>query len=58
MSIVDARGRRVYRETSSGPPIKWNGKDSSGRVVPSGTYIAVITTRDGKRVYQTFAVVK
>ncbi len=58
VSIVDARGRRVFRETSSGPPIRWNGKDSSGRVVPSGAYIAVITTREGKRVYQTFAVVK
>lgn len=58
VSIVDVRGRRVFRETSSGPPIKWNGKDSSGKVVPSGAYIAVITTRDDKRVYQTFAVVK
>ncbi|MDP3544235.1 MAG: Ig-like domain-containing protein [Elusimicrobiota bacterium] len=58
VTIVDARGRRVFRETSSGPPIRWNVKDPSGRVVPSGAYIAVITTRDSSRVYQTFAVVK
>lgn len=58
VAIVDVRGRRVFRETSSGPPIRWNGKDSSGKAVPSGAYIAIITTRDDKRVYQTFAVVK
>ncbi|MCM2305323.1 MAG: Ig-like domain-containing protein [Elusimicrobia bacterium] len=58
VSIVDVRGRRVFRETSSGAPVKWDGKDSTGKVVPSGAYIAVITTQAGKRVYQTFAVVK
>lgn len=58
VSIMDLRGRRVFHETTSGPPIVWNCKDGSGRVVPSGVYIASIVTRDSERLYQSFAVAK
>lgn len=58
VSIVDIRGRRVFHESSSGSPIVWNGRESSGGLAPSGVYIAAITTRDGKRVYQTFTLAK
>ena len=58
VSILDIRGRRVFHETSDGRPLVWNGRDSSGRLVPSGVYIAVIVTRDSKRLYQSFTVAK
>lgn len=58
VSIMDLRGRRVFRETRSGAPIVWNCKDGSGNFVASGVYIARIRTRDSKDVYQTFAVAK
>lgn len=58
VSIVDIRGRRVFHESANGGPIIWRGRESSGGLAPSGIYIAVITTRDGKRVYQTFTLAK
>ena len=58
VSIVDIRGRRVFHESSNGSPLVWKGRESSGGLAPSGVYIAVITTRDGKRVYQTFTLAK
>lgn len=58
VSIVDLRGRRVFHETSSGTPIVWACRDGSGGLVPSGVYIARITTRDSREVYQSFAVAK
>lgn len=58
VSIMDLRGRRVFRETRSGAPIEWNCRDGSGNFVASGVYIARIKTRDSKDVYQTFAVAK
>lgn len=58
VSIIDIRGRRVFHATYSGAPIAWNGRESSGGLVPSGVYIAAIVDRDGRRLYQTFTVAK
>ncbi|UPT75902.1 MAG: hypothetical protein M0D55_09650 [Elusimicrobiota bacterium] len=57
MTILDIRGRRVFR--SSGPaPITWDAKDGSGRVLESGVYLATIVKRDGGRTYQSFTIAK
>ncbi|MFI5349442.1 MAG: Ig-like domain-containing protein [Elusimicrobiota bacterium] len=58
--VYDARGRQVFHGTSASPgaPVVWDCKDSSGRVVPSGVYIAKIRTRDSRQIYQSFAVAK
>jgi hypothetical protein len=58
VSIIDIRGRRVFHASSDGGPIVWNGRESSGGLVASGVYIAIIVTRDSRRLYQTFAVAK
>lgn len=58
VSIVDMRGRRVYHAKFEGQPLVWDGRDGSGRIVPSGVYIAVVVTKSSKRLYQTFAVAK
>lgn len=58
VSIVDMRGRRVYHAKFEGKPLVWEGRDASGRIVPSGVYIAVVVTKSSKRLYQTFAVAK
>ena len=58
--IYDARGRQVFHgsSASSGSPVVWDCRDASGRVVPSGVYIAKIRTRDSRQIYQSFAVAK
>lgn len=58
VSIMDMRGRRVYHAKFEGKPLVWDGRDGSGRIVPSGVYIAVVVTKSSKRLYQTFAVAK
>ncbi|MBI4377061.1 MAG: hypothetical protein HY549_11495 [Elusimicrobia bacterium] len=60
VSIYDTRGRSVFRgaRPAAGSSIRWNCRDSSGRVVESGVYIARIRTRDSNVVYQSLAVVK
>ena len=58
VSIVDRRGRQVFYADSTGAAIVWNCRDASGRIVPSGVYIANIVTRDSKRLNQSFTVVK
>ena len=58
--IYDARGKQAFHGTSTGPgtPVVWDCRDGSGRVVPSGVYIAKIRTRDSRQIYQSFAVAK
>lgn len=58
VTIVDIRGRSVFHRTANGSTISWNGRDDSGRLVPSGVYIAIVVTRSSKRVYQSFVVAK
>lgn len=58
VTIHDARGRRVFDESRSGGPIVWNGRDSSGRVVASGAYIATVRADGGDVAYQSFAVAR
>jgi hypothetical protein len=60
VSIFDLRGTRVFRGSRdpAGPPIVWNARDRTGRLVPSGTYIARIVDVDGRRVLQRLVVVK
>jgi len=60
-TILDVRGEEVFHATDadfSGSAITWNCRDRDGRMVSSGVYIAKIHQRDGKDVYQSFAVVK
>lgn len=58
--IFDARGRQVFHASSpgAGSPVVWDCRDATGRVVPSGVYVAKILTRDSTRLYQSFAVAK
>lgn len=58
VTIVDVRGALVFHASSAAAAIVWNCRDASGRVVPSGVYVANILTKDSKRIYQSFAVVK
>jgi hypothetical protein len=58
--IFGQRGQQVFHGSSSGPgsPVVWDCRDSTGRVVPSGVYVAKILTRDSRQIYQSFAVAK
>ena len=56
VSIRDLRGHEVFR--GSGAGIVWNGRDSAGRLVESGVYVARIKRVDGKALYQSFAIAK
>jgi hypothetical protein len=56
--VRDTRGREVFRGSSGGGGIVWNGRDRSGRIVESGVYIARIKRLDGKTLYQSLAIVK
>jgi hypothetical protein len=58
--IFDVRGRQVFHQSSAAPaaPVVWDGRDGSGRVVPSGVYVAKIRTSDSSLVYQSFTVAK
>ena len=58
--IYDVRSKQVFHGSSagSGTPVVWDCRDASGRVVPSGVYIAKIRTRDSGQIYQSFAVAK
>jgi len=58
VTVVDLRGRRIFHAKADGGALAWDCRDGSGRVVPSGVYIAVVVTREGKRVYQSFVVAK
>ena len=58
--IFGLRGKEVFHGSSSGPgsPVVWDCRDTTGRVVPSGVYVAKILTRDSRQIYQSFAVAK
>jgi hypothetical protein len=58
VAVFDIAGRRVFRAERGGDPIRWNGRDESGRLVASGVYVARIRSASGGRQYQTFAVAK
>jgi hypothetical protein len=59
VSIFDLRGRLVFhRSQEAGVPIVWNCRDRSGRIPPSGIYIARIRTAEAETVYQSFALVR
>jgi hypothetical protein len=53
-SVYDLAGRRVRRLSdgilcAGGHWLSWNGLDDSGRPLPSGVYLARITTSEGTR---------
>jgi hypothetical protein len=60
VTILDSEGREVFHASQDdlGSALVWPCKDSSGRMVPSGAYIAKIKEKSGSTVYQNFAVVK
>jgi hypothetical protein len=61
VSVYDISGRRVFQENQDslgGAQIVWNGRDTDGKVVESGVYIATIKKRDGGVVHQKLAIVK
>ena len=60
VSIFNGKGARVFRASraASGPAIVWDCRDGSGRIVPSGVYVARIVTIQSRRVHQTFAVAR
>ena len=59
VTILDVNGRQIARlQQQAGSAISWNARDTSGRVVAAGVYIAKIKTNTGKTTFQSFAVVK
>jgi hypothetical protein len=61
VSIYDISGRRVFEQNQDalgGAQIVWNGRDTDGKVVESGVYIASIKKKDGGVIHQKLAVVK
>ncbi len=60
VEVFDAGGRRiaVLTRTGGGAALRWDCRDSSGRLVDSGVYIAKIRRKDNSFLYQSFAVVK
>lgn len=59
--IVDVNGKQVFHATQDdmrNSAITWTCRDESGRLLPSGTYIARIRQTNGGLVYQTLALVK
>jgi hypothetical protein len=59
VSVFSLGGRLVFRRAQNGgAAIVWDCRDSAGRVVPSGVYIARIRTAASGAIYQSFAVVK
>lgn len=59
LSITNTAGEKVFSKTFTGDdvanntlPVRWDGKDSSGKVLPAGSYriFAEATDVDGKKV--------
>jgi flagellar hook assembly protein FlgD len=48
--ILDAAGRAVRAVPATPDPavFRWDGQDEAGRIVPSGTYFAVLHTDAGR----------
>lgn len=51
--ITDVSGRLVYRTTSSGGQVVWNGKTAQGRRPATGVYIIFCTSSDGSETATT-----
>ena len=59
VSVYNRRGRRVFHAVrQGGAPIVWNGRDTAGRVVDSGVYVARIRKTDSGVCYQSFVLAK
>ncbi|MBI5199958.1 MAG: hypothetical protein HY925_00090 [Elusimicrobia bacterium] len=58
VTVFDASGRQVFHAAGGGAGVVWDCRDSSGRLVDSGVYIAKIRKKDSSVVAQSFAVVK
>lgn len=59
--ILDFAGRKMFggkRSDSANGAIVWNCKDTNGKFVKSGTYIAKIKKSSGSNAYQAFVVAK
>lgn len=58
VTIVDLRGRQVFRASKTGANIAWDCRDGAGRTLSSGVYVARIKASDSHFVYQSFAIAK
>jgi hypothetical protein len=60
VTIIDIRGRKVFQASrhDSEPVIVWNCRDDSGRMLPSGVYIAQVISTDSQKHHQSFVIVK
>src|SRR5581483_217157 len=50
VTVVDLRGRQVFRASKTGANISWDCRDGVGRVLSSGVYIARVKASDGRCV--------
>jgi hypothetical protein len=60
VTITDFNGRKIAHlmETSPGLGVIWKCKDDSGKLVPTGVYIAKIKTRTGSTIFQSLCIAK
>lgn len=59
ITLFDLRGAEVYRARwEGGESLLWRGRDSKRNLVSSGIYAARIKTRKGRKLIQSFTVVK
>ena len=59
VEVFDLNGRRVFRASRQGASaVSWTGRDTGGRVVESGVYMAKLRLQSGRLVFQRLAVVK
>jgi aminopeptidase N len=63
LTLYDARGRLVVELADSELPagrhaIRWDGRDASGRAMPSGTYLARLVTAGGPAQSRSLTLVR